>query len=122
MNLEKSVAGLLNVPHEATFTYCQESPQKVSRNDMSQILEVLFYMMGSFTMASTPIKNLSKYSKSTGMCNFWILISYLHRHDSHIIICLMSSHSQLLCLISNYFELYKKALSILGNLDLSMSY
>ena len=79
-------------------------------------------MMGSFTMASTPIKNLSKYSKSTGMCNFWILISYLHRHDSHIIICLMSSHSQLLCLISNYFELYKKALSILGNLDLSMSY
>ena len=42
MNLEKSVAGLLNVPHEATFTYFQESPQKVSRNDMSQILEVLF--------------------------------------------------------------------------------
>ena len=30
------------VPHEATFTYFQESPQKVSRNDMSQILEVLF--------------------------------------------------------------------------------
>ena len=42
MNLEKSVAGLLNVPYEATFTYFQESPQKVSRNDMSQILEVLF--------------------------------------------------------------------------------